>query len=250
MGGFLAKKYRSALQEQRGLERYDLSVGRRISRREIETQRESRRIFPRGKSRLRGSLKENFQEKSRDPEGVKEKTKENTTKELCDTLTTLYQGTSIKRKMLLKNQLQLYQMQKGEQINHFLSRLQGIRDQLTSIGATPDQELMVRTTLNAVFEEWETFVQRILGRANLPDWEELWAALHQEEIRRLSKAGVGPQNSPYSHSIIHQYLHITSILPSCHLHSTSTSLHLPHHWVITMLFQSLLILNILKWMYG
>ena len=51
---------------------------------------------------------------------------------------------------------------------------------------------------------------------------------------------VGPQNSPYSHSIIHQYLHITSILPSCHLHSTSTSLHLPHHWVITMLFQSLL----------
>ena len=58
---------------------------------------------------------------------------------------------------------------------------------------------------------------------------------------------VGLQNSPYSHSIIHQYLHI---LPSCHLHSTSTSLHLPHYWVITMLFQSLLILNILKWIYG
>jgi len=25
--------------------------------------------------------------------------------------------------------------------------------------------------------------------ATLPDWEEMWAALRQEEIRRLSKAG-------------------------------------------------------------
>lgn len=49
-------------------------------------------------------------------------------------------------------------MQKGEQIDHFLGRLYEIRDQLTSIGATLDQELMVRTTLNAVSEEWETFV--------------------------------------------------------------------------------------------
>ena len=60
--------------------------------------------------------------------------------------------------MLLENQLRSYQMQKGEQIDHFLGRLKEIRDQLTSIGATSDQELMVRTALNAVSEEWETFV--------------------------------------------------------------------------------------------
>ena len=62
-------------------------------------------------------------------------------------------------------------------------------DQLTSIGAMPNPKLMVRTTLNAVSEDWEVFVRSILGRATLPDWEEMWAALHQEEIRRLSKAG-------------------------------------------------------------
>jgi len=28
-----------------------------------------------------------------------------------------------------------------------------------------------------------------LGTANIPNWEELWEALHQEEIRRLTKAG-------------------------------------------------------------
>jgi len=47
---------------------------------------------------------------------------------------------------------------------------------------------MVRTTLNVVSEDWEVFVQSILCRVTLPDWEEMWASLCQEEIRRLNKA--------------------------------------------------------------
>ena len=43
--------------------------------------------------------------------------------------------------------------------------------------------------MNAVSEDWEVFVQSILGRATLPHWEEMWAALRQDEIRRLSKEG-------------------------------------------------------------
>ena len=38
-------------------------------------------------------------------------------------------------------------------------------------------------------KDWEVFVQRILGKATLPDWEEMHASLRQEEIRRLSKVG-------------------------------------------------------------
>ena len=64
-----------------------------------------------------------------------------------------------------------------------------IWDQLTSIGAMPNQELMVRTALNADSEHWEVFVQSMLGRATLPHWEGMWAALRQEEIIRLSKVG-------------------------------------------------------------
>lgn len=97
----------------------------------------------------------------------------NTAKEMWDTLTTLYQGTSVQRKMLLENQLQSYQMQKEEQIDLYLLELQEIRDQLTSIGATLDHEFIVRTALKADSEEWETFVQGILGRAILPGWEEM-----------------------------------------------------------------------------
>jgi len=57
------------------------------------------------------------------------------------------------RKILLENQLRSYQMQKGEQIDVFLGQLKEIHDPLTSIGATLDQELMVRTALNAVSKD-------------------------------------------------------------------------------------------------
>ena len=53
----------------------------------------------------------------------------------------------MQRKMLLENQLWSYQMQKGEQIDLYLLILHEIRDQLTSIAATPDQEFMMTTTL-------------------------------------------------------------------------------------------------------
>ena len=68
-------------------------------------------------------------------------------------------------------------MQKGEEINPFLLRLQGIRDQLTFAGSTLDPEFMVRIALNAVTEDWETFVQSILGRRTLPPWDEMWETL-------------------------------------------------------------------------
>jgi len=53
--------------------------------------------------------------------------------------------------------MRLYQM-KGQSIDTFLGGLNEIRDQLTAIGVTLDQELMVRTTLNAVLEDREVFV--------------------------------------------------------------------------------------------
>ena len=60
---------------------------------------------------------------------------------------------------------------------------------MTSIGAMLDEEMLVRTALNAILEDWEVFVHILLGKSNLPDWEELWVTLRQEEIRPLTKAG-------------------------------------------------------------
>ena len=83
-------------------------------------------------------------------------------------------------------------MTKGEDIEHFLFRLQSIRDQLTAIGATIDDAVTVWTALNAVTNEWETFVQSILGRADLPNWDNLWSILRQEELRRFTKRQHNP----------------------------------------------------------
>ena len=43
---------------------------------------------------------------------------------------------------------------------------------------------MVRMTLNGILDEWQVFVQSITGKERLPSWEEMWATLQQEELRR------------------------------------------------------------------
>lgn len=80
-------------------------------------------------------------------------------------------------------------------IDSFLGGLNEIRDQLTAIGATLDQDLIVRTALNVVSKEWEVFVQSILGKGTLLPWDEMWASLRQEEIRRQSKTGSSNKGS-------------------------------------------------------
>lgn len=42
----------------------------------------------------------------------------------------------------------------------------------------------MRLALNSISEEWQVFVQSILGREKLSDWEGMWDALQQEEMRQ------------------------------------------------------------------
>ena len=81
-------------------------------------------------------------------------------------------------------------MQKGEEIDPSLIILQGIQDQLASIGTTLDFGFIVTTALNAITEDCEMFVQGILGRATIPSQEEMWVDLGQEEIRQWTKEGI------------------------------------------------------------
>ena len=47
-----------------------------------------------------------------------------TVREMLDTLATLYEGSSEQQKMFLEEKIQTTRMQKGENIDSFLSRLQ------------------------------------------------------------------------------------------------------------------------------
>ena len=84
-----------------------------------------------------------------------------TTNEMWKALTSLYEGKSVQRKIILETQMRSFMMTKGEDMEHFLFRLQSIRDQPTATGAKVEDDVMVRTALNAVTDEWETFVQSI-----------------------------------------------------------------------------------------
>ena len=75
-------------------------------------------------------------------------------------------------------------MQKGEGVNVYLQCVQDTRDQLATVGSTPQPTAMVRIALNGVSDEWKVFIESILGREKLHSWEEMWVALQHEELRR------------------------------------------------------------------
>ena len=68
------------------------------------------------------------------------------------------------------------QMQKGERIISFLTRLQEINDQISVVRSTPST-MMVRLALNAITDDEQVFVQSILRRVTLLGREEIWASL-------------------------------------------------------------------------
>ena len=76
-----------------------------------------------------------------------------TTNEMWKALTSLHEGKSVQRKMLLETQMRSFMMTKAEEIEPFLFRLQMIRDQLFAMGAKVEDDVMVRTALNAVSGE-------------------------------------------------------------------------------------------------
>lgn len=102
---------------------------------------------------------------------------------MWDALSTLYQGISEQRKMYPKK-LRLIWMQKGEGINPYLTRIQEFQDQLSTVGAMPQPTELVRLVLNSVVEDWQGFVQSILGQEKLPEWDRMSAKLQHEELRR------------------------------------------------------------------
>lgn len=103
---------------------------------------------------------------------------------MWETLAMLYEGFSEKRKMYLEQKMRSTQMQKGEHIDPFLTKIQEIQDSLAAVGSTPQPTEMFRLALNSISEEWQVFFQSILGREILPAWEGMCAALQQEEMRR------------------------------------------------------------------
>ena len=73
-----------------------------------------------------------------------------TPKEMYDSLSRMYEGRNINRKMNLRAQLKSTKMSHGESIHDYFTRVSQIKEQLEAIGDKLDEDEMVMNTLNGL----------------------------------------------------------------------------------------------------
>jgi hypothetical protein len=74
--------------------------------------------------------------------------KKNTTKEMIDSLVSLYQSKNINRKMIFHNKLQSIEMTKLDNVTSYLMKVTWIRDQLAVVGEKVEDKELGNKALN------------------------------------------------------------------------------------------------------
>jgi hypothetical protein len=85
-------------------------------------------------------------------------------KDCMDTLVNLYEKHAPSQKRTLKHKLKCLNMEKGESMASFYSRIAQIRDQLLVTGVTVDDYDLVQAIFDGLPSSWETFLSSISGR--------------------------------------------------------------------------------------
>jgi len=104
--------------------------------------------------------------------------------EMWTALTSLYQSSNENRKMVLKEKLKAIKMAKTNSARTYLTKITSVRDELAAAGEIIAPTELVRISLDGLPKTWENFVDGIVARENLPDWERLWDDCIQNEIRK------------------------------------------------------------------
>ena len=83
-------------------------------------------------------------------------------------------------------------MAKADNATTYLMKITSVSDELAAIGEIIAPTELVRIALNGLPKTWENFVDGIVARENLPDWERLWDDFIQNGIRK-NHLGVAKQ---------------------------------------------------------
>ena len=102
---------------------------------------------------------------------------------MFNSLSILFEGRNINRKMTLRNQLKSVRAQKSETMQSYFTRVAQIKDQLEAIGDMVEEAEVVMTTLNGLPRDWEDFIRGICLRRKLTKFQKLWEECVQEEER-------------------------------------------------------------------
>jgi hypothetical protein len=97
-----------------------------------------------------------------------------TTKDCMDTLVNLCEKQAPSQKMTLKHKLRYMNMEKGESVASFYSRIAQIRYQLLVTRVTADDDYLVQAIFYGLPSSWETFLSSVSGREIQPTFERLW----------------------------------------------------------------------------
>ena len=111
-----------------------------------------------------------------------------TAKECFDNLTNLYENKAPSQKRVLKKRLRTLKMNKDEGVGPFFTKIAQVRDQLTAIGITVDDDDLVQIVFDGLPNSWETFLASVSGCENQPNFDRLWHDCLEEEGRVQSKA--------------------------------------------------------------
>ena len=89
------------------------------------------------------------------------------------TMTSLYEGSIINRKMILRNQLKIVKIQNSETMQFHFTRVSQIKEQLEEVEENVEEGEIVMTTLNGLPGSWDSFIQGICARRKLISFNRL-----------------------------------------------------------------------------
>ena len=93
---------------------------------------------------------------------------------MFDSLTKLFEGKNINRKMTLRNQLKNVKIQNEETIQSYFTRVYQIKEQLEAVEEEVENAKILMTTLNGLPSSWDSFIQGTYARNKLIKFSRLW----------------------------------------------------------------------------
>ena len=86
-----------------------------------------------------------------------------TMKKMWDAILNMYQNATTNKKMILKDKLNNTQMNQGEDVTSYLTRLRLVKDELVVVGDSASDDELVQIALNGFTKKCDVFVQVISG---------------------------------------------------------------------------------------
>ena len=89
-------------------------------------------------------------------------------KAMYDALVGLFESKTNSKRLALRNQLRCMKMTNSDLVATYFMKVSQLRDQLKAIRDLIEDEELVMVTLNELISSWESFIQCVCGREELP----------------------------------------------------------------------------------